>query len=64
MTRAKDAIPPMVDVVAKEGVEVQIAPNVAGIGTNVWVNVDGVCRLRVLAGPGSAVVVDDMRAKP
>lgn len=55
--------PSMIDTPAEKGVEIQVSPNVAGLGTNVWVNVDGVCRLRVLTHPDAIIAIDDCRTE-
>lgn len=53
----------MNDVRAQKGVEIQINGNVAGIGTNIWVNVDGRCAVRVLVEPDAVIMIEDNRKK-
>lgn len=51
----------MNDVLAQKGVEIQINKNVANQGTNIWVNVDGRCAVRVLVEPDAVIVLEDNR---
>jgi hypothetical protein len=43
------------------GVEVLISPSVAGNGDTLWVNVDGICRLRITQLGKDALVITDNR---
>ena len=51
----------MNDVRAEKGVEIQINKNVANQGTNIWVNVDGRCAVRVLVDPDAVIAIEDNR---
>ena len=47
----------MRDVAAKQGVQIQIQED----GLVVWINVDGVCVLRVMIAPSAEIVIEDNR---
>ena len=47
----------MRDVSAKEGVQIQVE----GDGLVVWVNIDGVCVLRVMIAPSAIIEIEDNR---
>lgn len=52
-----DLIGTMRDVAAKEGVQIQIQKD----GLVVWVNIDGICVLRVMVTPAAIIEIEDGR---
>ena len=47
----------LLDITAPEGVQIQIRAD----GEVVWVNVDGICRLRICQIPHKGLTLDDER---
>lgn len=52
-----DLIGTMRDLAAKEGVQIQIQKD----GLVVWVNIDGICVLRVMVTPAAVIKIEDGR---
>jgi hypothetical protein len=52
----------MLDLNGNEIVEVQICSNPVGGGETLWINVDGICRLRAVR-PGQIVINDERKPK-
>ena len=49
------------DIAAKEGIEIIIRPD----GLVLWLNVDGICRARIISnGITVPITIDDNRLKP